>query len=562
MARADDEIQSPGAGPGFFREEKEAVRQRPLSGWQHWQMRDGLVGALLLVLALGFNCYRLGNPSIWFDEAFSVELARQPLPLLWRVIFGPEPNMELYYLFLHFWLDLTKALGLHATEVVVRLPSAIFAALSTVIVFALGWRFLGLLPASVAALLFLLNDAQLIYAQQARSYSLQMLLLCLAWYALLAALTDERRSLRYWAGYVLAMTLAIYAHLFSVLVLCAQICVAGGLLLLPGEWRLQVRQRVRTLLISLILIGGLSVPLLLLSLRGAKTGWLPSPAPGDVVRLFYAFSGYNKPYVIALVFCCLLSVLCIALIYFTRQHGRRSVEGEQVPAVRNLAILNPSAAPVLPGWSLLCWSIVPLVASYVVSQGQTRLFSARYLVVIVPALFLLVGLLFACLRSRVVKSGLALLLIGLALTAVPYYYASAQVEDWNTTVPWMQQRYQPGDGLVCYDNTFNGSTMQGCQIAVEYYLHAYPDGTHFTSDTPGAFSWEQYRTAEPEAALDPAELSAFAARHPHIFFIVGRVHDEAGSQRVQQAQQWLAGHYHLLGKVETRTVTIYWYATR
>ena len=66
-----------------------------------------LLSILVGVIALGFNLYRLGSPSIWFDEAFSVELARQPLPLLWHIIWGPEPNMELYYLFLHFWLGLT-----------------------------------------------------------------------------------------------------------------------------------------------------------------------------------------------------------------------------------------------------------------------------------------------------------------------------------------------------------------------------------------------------------------------------------------------------------------------
>src|SRR6266851_9632525 len=66
-----------------------------------------LLCILIGAIALGFNLYRLGSPSIWFDEAFSVELARQPLPLIWHIIWGPEPNMELYYLVLHFWLGLT-----------------------------------------------------------------------------------------------------------------------------------------------------------------------------------------------------------------------------------------------------------------------------------------------------------------------------------------------------------------------------------------------------------------------------------------------------------------------
>src|SRR5256886_5982765 len=103
-----------------------------------------LLCILIGVIALGFNLYRLGDPSIWYDEAFSVELARQPLPLLWHIIWGPEPNMELYYLFLHFWLGFTGFLGLHPTEFVVRFPSAVFAALSSVMVFLLGRRFLGI----------------------------------------------------------------------------------------------------------------------------------------------------------------------------------------------------------------------------------------------------------------------------------------------------------------------------------------------------------------------------------------------------------------------------------
>src|SRR3984893_6502595 len=75
----------------------------------HWQRLAQLLSAnwllclLVFGVALVFDLYRLGAPSIWFDEAFSVELARQPLPLLWHIIFGLEPNMELYYLLLHGW---------------------------------------------------------------------------------------------------------------------------------------------------------------------------------------------------------------------------------------------------------------------------------------------------------------------------------------------------------------------------------------------------------------------------------------------------------------------------
>lgn len=116
--------------------EKESLQHILSSTFFYWAM-----SMLLCIAALYYNFYRIGVPSIWFDEAFSVELASQPLPRLWHIIFGPEPNMELYYLFLHYWLDLIHFLGWFPTEAVVRAPSAVFSAMSTLVVFTIGRRF-------------------------------------------------------------------------------------------------------------------------------------------------------------------------------------------------------------------------------------------------------------------------------------------------------------------------------------------------------------------------------------------------------------------------------------
>jgi uncharacterized membrane protein len=517
-----------------------------------------LAATTIVLLALAFDLYRLGTPSIWFDEAFSVELARQPLPLLWHIIFGPEPNMELYYLFLHFWLLLTAALGFHPTEVVVRLPSVLFAVLASLLVFVLGRRFLGLAGGVTGAVLYLLNDLQLVYAQQTRSYSLQLLLLGLSWYALLVALTSQRRRRYYWwwTLYVLSTALAIYAHLFSMLVIFAQCVAVGGLLVLPSAWRPLVRARVILFAASLLVTGILSIPMLLVSLQGARTSWLPVPHPHDILYFFYTMTGYSKGYTIALGLGCLLAVLLVA--------GSASFVARRWDAIAAaLQWLVRTDQELLPFvWTLLCWCIVPLVVSYVVSQGSTRLFSSRYLVVVVAPIMLLIGACVAGLRWRVAQLVLALVMIVLAVRAVPYYYRSAQVEDWNSAVHWLEQRYQPGDGLVCYDNTIAGSVKQGCQIAVQYYLDAYPSAAHFTSDTPGAFSWSTYSAPDPEAAIRPADLAAFGSKHPRIFLIIGRVQNAAAAQRVTAALHWLNTHDHFVSQVSTRTVNIYLYDTR
>ncbi len=507
-----------------------------------WISSNWVLSPFLFTLALGFNLYRLGTPSIWFDEAFSVELARQPLPLLWHIIFGLEPNMELYYLLLHGWLAVTGMLGQHSTEFVVRLPSAIFAALSTVVVFLLGRRFLTMPAGLVAAALYLLNDLQLVYAQQARSYSLQLLLTCIAWYAFFAAITGESNAKRWWMCYIGATTLAIYTHLFSLFILLAQLCSFSGMLLLskPWEpWRSKMRRQVLWLFISLAAIDVLIIPVLLVGLQGSKTGWLLAPHLRDIALLLCCIAGL---FLATLAYFSWSISLPISITWMSGTDGKCRAELQQFLPI---------------GLALLCWLIVPVVASYIVSQGSPRLFSSRYLVTIVPPLFLLVGMGVAGLRWYRIQMLLTVGLLALALSVVPLYYRSAQVEDWNAASFWLERHYQVGDGLVCYDN----AVEQGCQISIEYYLHAYPSTAYFTSDSPGAFSWATFSSARPDAAVDPTVLASYGAKHPRIFFIVGRLSGNTAVARAKAAQSWLNSHYHFIAQIVTRTVTVRLYTT-
>ena len=523
-----------------------------------WISSNWVLSTFLFALALGFNLFRLGAPGIWFDEAFSVELARQPLPLLWHIIFGLEPNMELYYLLLHGWLAVAGMLGRHATEFVVRLPSAIFAALSMVVVFLLGRRFLTRPAGLVAAGLYLLNDLQLVYAQQARSYGLQLLLICIAWYAFFAAITGESYTKRWWMCYIGATTLAVYTHLFSLFILLAQVCSFAGLLILSKgwePWRSKMRQQVLWLFISVAAIGVLIIPVLLVGLQGSKTGWLLAPHLRDIALLLLSISGDNKIYLFLLVACCIAGLFLSTLAHLsTGTCLPRSIGWISGADEKRRAELQ-QFLPI--GLALLCWLIVPIVASYIVSQGSPRLFSSRYLVTIVPPLFLLAGMGVAGLRWSRVQVLLVVGLLALALSVVPLYYRSAQVEDWNAAAFWLEQHYQAGDGLVCYDN----AVEQGCQISIEYYLHAYPSPAYFSRDSPGAFSWATFSSARPDDAVDPIVLASYGAKHPRIFFIVGRLPDDVAARRAHKAQFWLDSHYNFITQIVTRTVTVRLYTT-
>jgi hypothetical protein len=595
MTQTSDELLQTGEA-GHSVSEKAPLLQR-LQRMETWAPPDWLLCLVIGGIALGFNLYRLGDPSLWFDEILSVERARQSLPVLWHIIFSTQQNMALYYLLLHFWLSFTTLLGLHPTEFVVRFPSAIFAALGSMMVFLLGRRFMGIIGSMIGAGLYLLNMLQLVYAQETRSYSLQLLLICTAWYALFAALrlgsgagspgkegqvaeaaVHGRAAGQYgwWVCYVVAMTLAIYAHLFSILILFAQVLTMGIALAVQGRGKIQGKAwSSLPAVVSLVSIGVLSVPMLLAARHGSKTGWLAIPHLHDIPRLFLTISDNSIFYMFMLAACCALGVGVAALVHLRPgpQGKGQAGRGHYLPPRQDSSPLHfifwgDKAGDARLAWlqglwpvllALLCWSVVPVIASYVISQGPTRLFSSRYLVTIVPPLFLLVGLGVATLRWRVIQVALVGALLFVALHHVPQYYSSAQVEDWRTPALWLEQHYQAGDGMVCYNNA------QGCQVAIEYYLRAYPSGAQFPADSPGAFPWVNYDTTNHlgnfGAAVDPTLLADYGAKHPRLFFIAGRFANSTEAALAQAAQHWLDTHYHLIAQSTKGAVTIRLYTT-
>jgi uncharacterized membrane protein len=555
LHKVEEDISSPA-------QEKEGeylsrIPRRVLSISQFFVSRSWILCVLIGGIALVSNLYQLGSRGLWFDEILSVYRAEQSLPILLQIDANTQSNMALYYVLLHFWLNITTLFGLLPIEFVVRLPSAIFAALSSIMVFLLGRRFLGLIAGIASAGIYVLNYLQLLYAQEARSYALQLLLICISWYALFALLTSTGWHKRWWIIYSVMTILAIYIHLFSLLILTAQVVAFAGLLLLPGPWRSRARSQLCSFIASLLAVGLVIAPLLYASRHGSKTGWLPIPHLQDIYTLFLNIGANSKPYTYVLLTFCLLGLMGALLassslrVQVLRKFALVEVDDDQ--RAWQLRQLLPLA------FALLCWIIVPIILSYVISQGSTRLFSSRYLVTIVPSLMLLVGVGITVIRWRTVQCVLTLGLLLLTLRYAPYYYQLPQVEDWNTATFWLEQHYQANDGLVCYDNA------EGCEVSVEYYLTAYPSAAHFTSDSPGSFPWVNYdltnRVGNALPAVDAHALSIFASHHPRVFYIVGRISSSAAAAHARFAQHWLDTHYHLVGQILTRTVSVRLYET-
>ena len=520
-----------------------------------------LLPAAIFILALAFDLYRLGAPSLWMDESFSVALARQPLSVLYGAfISGSEPNMVFYHLLLHGWLALGALASLPPTEFFVRLPSAVFTALSALVVFHIGRRFLSDTAGFVGAAIYLLTGLVLTYAQQTRSYGLQLLLVCVSWYALLTLLHQSDRARRWWIIFVASSVLAVYSHAFSLLLLLAQIVVFGLLLFLDTPVRGRVSRRLVGMVASLAVIGVLIAPFLYASRHGAKNGWLPSPQLGPEVGRAIALVT-NSKLSLALLAVVIIFVI-VALVLSRLPAGRRALArlhpggSEALPAEKS-ALQARDALPTL--LAVVCWLLIPTIVSYFLSQGSIRLFSSRYLVTVVPAACLLIGGAVTLVRWRPARLLIGAGFVCAVLVTVPSYYAHAQLEDWRTPTRWIEAHYQPGDGLVSYNN------VQGVQFPIAYYLQSDGSSAHFDPNAPGYVDMSLYGRGNPFAnfgtATHPDALAAYAATHPRLFFIEGRFTDTHDAAIAHAAQRWLDTHYRLLAQTSTGLVTIRLYDT-
>ena len=135
--------------------------------------RNAVWGALLAILgshaALSFHA--LAAKTFWFDEGVSVGIARLDWYNFMRILWRREANMSLYYVALRFWLHFGSS------PTYVRSLSVLFSLGAVAAIYFLGRRLFGTGIGLAASALLAFNAWELRYAQEARSYSL-MVLLC------------------------------------------------------------------------------------------------------------------------------------------------------------------------------------------------------------------------------------------------------------------------------------------------------------------------------------------------------------------------------------------------
>jgi uncharacterized membrane protein len=431
---------------------------------------------LLLLIAVGAvdRLLYLARKPFWFDEFFSVEVARIGWGNFLHLLWWREANMSLYYLLLRIWLHGGQS------EYFIRSLSVVFAVATIPAIYWLGVELYDRRVGLIASALFAFNAYSVRYAQEARSYALFLLLATLSSCFLIAWLREPSRKNR--IGYVVVSVLAVYAHFYALLLIAVH--------WLASRWRgKHSKIEIGQLRGAWICIGIAVLPLLIFV---AKTGagpikWISRPGLGDVFAFYkHLAGGATWPLLAVFAAACTTAVLPVAKRLLSRDRGWETFRCQ----------------------FLLIWLLLPVALTVVLSFARP-VFLGRYMIFCLPPLIVLASAGLARLRNAwILTVALAVMLL-LSAQGIGFVYANdfdSERDASGAAAEFILQHAQPGDAIVFH--------IAETRLPYEFF-RGERDGPEIIFPTHG---WQlDYRDFTGKPTVD---LLRTAAEHPRLWVML------------------------------------------
>jgi mannosyltransferase len=424
--------------------------------------------ALAVCIAVGIlGLFRLGTKGLWHDEAFSHAMASLDLPTLWAAITHGDSFNGLYYVLLHFWVQVDDS------ETWLRLPSVIFGVLAAYVLFALTRRLFGQRTANIAGVLLAVNTFFVHFEQEARAYSFVLFAVIVATYLFVEAV--DRPSTPRWLGYAAVSAAAIYAHAFAGYVIAAHL-----ISLLLRRTRPRLRDALAGYGSIAILIGPLAV--VMSTTEMLQRHFIERPTLHSFELLFLDLTGAGgvvsrggRMLLLAYFLACCTALLVVTGVIARPQQHRRD---EAWPYVL-----------------VLLWLAVPVLGSFMTSMVRP-VFLPRYLIIALPPLVILAAVGMSSLPTRPLQVLAVAVLVGLTAPWLLSYYQAdyKQGEDWRRGVAYVLAGHEAGDEVV-FLSRFGRHPF-------EYYSRSYPDQAALTPLYPSVM-WGRYTPVLEDRQLEP-----------------------------------------------------------
>jgi mannosyltransferase len=430
---------------------------------------------LPLAVSITLDFLLLDGKSFWLDELYSYTFATLPLSDFWTTVSQYEGNMVLYYVLLRLWLTVGDS------PFWIRTLSALLGVGVVASTYVLATRLFGRRAGLSAALLLAINPSVVAYAQEARAYTLFLLLVLYSNVLYIRAVENGRAST--WVAYAVTISLAVYSHFFGALVLLAQ---AVALLVVFRSQRPSPRVLVVVALVVTILVSPLA--LFVINSSAGGIAWISRPGLRALVGIFATMAG-NKWVLVPYA-----TVSLFGVLRATRE--------------QSLAWGRTRFRYCL---FLLIWLVLPVVVAFAVSQVKP-LFVDRYLIAGVPALIILGALGLDAIRRSSRMYAVMLIIIALTVPPLIQYYGTEK-EDWRGATHRVLAGASEGDAVLF----FVSLGRNAFELYSKHERHAWP--TPHIVDVPARpRSFERFTPP-------PGFLEHLARDHPRVWLVLGHIRD-------------------------------------
>ncbi len=399
---------------------------------------QNLILFAIIFLAFLLRFFQLGYRSVWYDESFSIILARQDFGTILNGT-AHDYHPPLFYLVLSIWLKIFGE-GVYAA----RFLSLLFGVGAVWVLYLLAKNLFGPKTALVAAFIAAIAPFQVLYSQEVRMYSLEFLLG--GWLILSFYRAYRRDSWQDWGWFGLSAILALYNLYFSLFSLTALgLFFAGAMLYYRLTRKNWLTRKIQRWLITHLIIFGLYLPWLFVLVgqigRVKNSYWISRPNPLEIFRLLNIFLYNTTNLTVDAPFDLIGLLLAVFLLLFTLQAARFRLRSGAKGRVRRsfeIALL------------LTCW-LAPLLIVLTLSYLFTPIYLERSLIMCAVPAYILVARVITTANRPNLWPLLFVPALALALISLYFYYFSPDYTvhyDSAAASSWVARNSQPGDIVI------------------------------------------------------------------------------------------------------------------
>lgn len=400
--------------------------------------RSSYILLAILFLGLFLRIYDLGTESLWGDEGFSILIAN--LDLL-QVIKGTaeEPHLPLYYVILHYWINLFGD-----TEFSTRFLSVIFGFIAIFMIYKVGTLIFNKNVGVLSSLLLALSVFHIHYSQEVRMYSLMALLTLFSIYFFVKLL--DRTSFAVSIGYIISSALLMYSHVFGLFIIIAQNIYFLTLFLSKEEYKLNFRRWILFQIILVILYMPWIVFLINNILEMQSGFWIPVPTLYYLIKTFRDYSGR---FLLLLLY---LILPFFSIVLYEKIKGK--INWKDFLKSIGSYFRNLRLSDVNKIYLLLLWLLIPTILPFIISQFSTPIYVIRYTIAASLAFYILIAKGIDNISNKPIKISIIILIILLSLGEVVEYHTEVDKQQWREVASYIDMNAEPGD-LLLFDFEHN-----------------------------------------------------------------------------------------------------------